>query len=72
MVIIGCDPDEEELVRHAGLGVAVSNAADEVKRRAKWLTRTNDELGVAYLIKEVFRRQHPIGFLKKMNIKVDR
>lgn len=72
MVIIGCDADEDEIVRHAGLGVAVSNAADEVKRRAKWLTRTNDELGVAYLIKEVFRRQHPIGFLKKMNIKVDK
>ncbi len=72
MVIIGCDADEEELVRHAGLGVAVANAADEVKRRARWLTRTNDELGVAYLIKEVFRRQHPIGFLKKMNIKVDK
>jgi hydroxymethylpyrimidine pyrophosphatase-like HAD family hydrolase len=71
VVLIGCDLDESELVRRAGLGVAIANADVEVKRSAKWITRSNDELGVAYLIKEVFRRQHPIGFLKKMNIKID-
>ncbi len=71
VVLIGCDLDESELVRRAGLGVAIANADIEVKRSAKWITRSNDELGVAYLIKEVFRRQHPIGFLKKMNIKID-
>ncbi|QFK70471.1 HAD hydrolase family protein [Pradoshia sp. D12] len=71
VVLIGSDQDESELVRNVGLGVAVANADAAVKRSAKWITRSNDELGVAYLIKEVFRRQHPIGFLKKMNIKTD-
>ena len=71
VVLIGCEQDEAELVRSVGLGVAVANADEKVQRSAKWITRSNDELGVAYLIKEVFRRQHPIGFLRKMNIKID-
>lgn len=71
VVMVGHDLDEIEMIRQAGLGVAVANAAIEVKKAANWITRSNDELGVAYLIKEVFRRQHPLGFLKKMNINVD-
>ena len=71
VVLIGCEKDESELVRSVGLGVAVANANEHVKHSAKWITRSNDEMGVAYLIKEVFRRQHPIGFLRKMNIKID-
>ena len=71
VVLIGCEQDEAELVKNAGLGVAIANADERVKHSAKWITRSNDELGVAYLIKEVFRRQHPIGFLRKMNINID-
>ncbi|MGD6887818.1 HAD hydrolase family protein, partial [Staphylococcus shinii] len=48
--------------------VAMGNAPKEVKLAADWITRTNDENGVAYMIKEHFRKQQRIAFLNKMKI----
>jgi len=48
--------------------VAMGNAPVEVKRAANWITRSQNQNGVAYMIKEHFRKQQPIEFLKKMNI----
>ncbi|MCE4149030.1 HAD hydrolase family protein, partial [Bacillus velezensis] len=53
----------------AGLGVAMGNASNELKRKADWVTRSNDEQGVAYMIKEYFRMQHRKGFLDKFHMK---
>ena len=68
IVSIGDDLDDIEMIEAAGLGVAMGNAPVEVKRAANWITRSQNENGVAYMIKEHFRKQHPIEFLKKMNI----
>ncbi|WP_071396047.1 Cof-type HAD-IIB family hydrolase [Bacillus tuaregi] len=68
IVCIGDDSDDIEMIEAAGLGVAMGNASVEVKRAADWITRSQDQQGVAYMVKEHFRKQQPIEFLRKMNI----
>lgn len=68
MVVIGEGLDDIPAIEAAGLGVAMWNAEFEVKRAANWVTRSKNEHGVAYMVKEHFRKQQPIEFLRKMNI----
>ena len=68
MVAIGDSYDDIEMIEMAGLGVAMGNSPPEVKKRADWITRSNVQQGVAFLIKEHFRKQQPLDFLKRMNI----
>ncbi|CAM3515291.1 Cof-type HAD-IIB family hydrolase [Aeromicrobium ponti] len=68
MVVIGDSIDDLEMIEAAGLGVAMGNAPAEVKKAADWLTRSNNQNGVSYMVKEHFRKQHPIEFLRKMNL----
>ena len=68
IVAIGDGMDDIDMIVGAGLGVAMGNAAPEVKAAAKWVTRSNDENGVGYMLKEFFRKQQPIEFLQKMNL----
>ncbi|MGP7818984.1 Cof-type HAD-IIB family hydrolase [Niallia sp. 01092] len=68
MVVIGDSMDDLEMIKAAGLGVAMGNASNELKRAANWVTRSNNQHGVAYMVKEHFRKQQPIEFLRKMNI----
>ena len=51
-----------------GLGVAMGNAPYDVKRAADWITRSQNQHGVAYVVKEHFRKQPQIEFLRKLNI----
>jgi hydroxymethylpyrimidine pyrophosphatase-like HAD family hydrolase len=46
----------------------MGGASAEVRKAADWVTRSQHEKGIPYFISEVFRKQHPIPFLKKMNI----
>ncbi|MDP4551716.1 Cof-type HAD-IIB family hydrolase [Alkalihalobacillus macyae] len=57
MVVIGDADCDAEMIHQAGLGVAMGNASYELKRLADWVTRSNDQQGVSYMVKEVFRRQ---------------
>lgn len=68
MVAIGDSLDDLEMIEEVGLGVAMGNSPNELKQVADWVTRTNDQHGVGYMIKEHFRKQQPIEFLRKMNI----
>lgn len=65
-VAIGDGEDDIEMIISAGLGVAMWNAPFEVKRVADWVTRSNNEQGVAYMIKEHFRKQQREEFLRKI------
>nr|WP_155113172.1 Cof-type HAD-IIB family hydrolase [Metabacillus mangrovi] len=67
-VAIGDGPDDRDLIQNAGLGVAMGQAPFEVKQAADWITRSNEESGVAYMIKEHFRKQHRLGYMDKMKI----
>jgi len=68
MVYIGDSLDDIPLIEAAGLGVSMWNAPFEVKKASDWVTRSENEQGVAYMVKEHFRKQQPIEFLRKMKI----
>ncbi|MCP3741622.1 Cof-type HAD-IIB family hydrolase [Rossellomorea sp. BNER] len=68
VVMVGSKLDDISLMECCGLGVAMGNAPKEVKEAADWITRTEAQNGVQYMVKELFRKQHPIDFLKKMNV----
>ncbi|ADL11847.1 Cof-type HAD-IIB family hydrolase [Acetohalobium arabaticum] len=50
VIAIGDSLNDLEMIEYAGLGVAVANGADELKRRADYVTETNEEDGVAGVI----------------------
>lgn len=50
MMAIGDQENDLAMVQTAGIGVAMSNALDSVKENAQFITRSNDEHGVAYAI----------------------
>ncbi|PYZ94097.1 haloacid dehalogenase [Salipaludibacillus keqinensis] len=56
-VAIGADERDQDMIAFAGLGVAMGHAPASVKKIADWVTRSNDQSGVAYMIKEGFRKQ---------------
>ena len=66
-VVIGSGNDDLEAIEAAGLGVAMGNAPEEVKRKADWVTRKDREDGVWYFVYEHFRKQQPIEFLEKIS-----
>ncbi|WP_413302271.1 Cof-type HAD-IIB family hydrolase [Bacillus sp. 1P10SD] len=68
MVYIGDGADDISLIEAVGLGVSMWNADYEVKKASDWVTRSENENGVAYMVKEHFRKQQPIEFLRKMKI----
>ncbi|WP_299093332.1 Cof-type HAD-IIB family hydrolase [uncultured Metabacillus sp.] len=67
-VAIGDAEDDIGMITSAGLGVAMWNAPFEVKRVADWVTRSNNQQGVAYMVKEHFRKQQRLEFLEKIKI----
>ncbi len=68
IVMIGSGVDDIDAFNCCGLGVAMRNSSAEVKAAADWVTRSQEQNGVAYFVHEFFRKQQPIEFLKKMNI----
>ncbi|NNL67158.1 MAG: HAD hydrolase family protein, partial [Myxococcales bacterium] len=50
---VGDDRNDAELLRHAGLGIAMGNAVDEVKQAADLVVRGNAEGGVVEAIDRV-------------------
>ncbi|GAE30068.1 Cof-type HAD-IIB family hydrolase [Alkalihalobacillus hemicellulosilyticus] len=57
MVAIGSEEYDIDMLQQVGLGVAMGNANKTVKESADWVTRSIEQNGVAYMIKEVFRKQ---------------
>lgn len=53
MIAMGDSPNDLEMLRYAGLGVAMGNGSDEVMAMADRVTMTCDEDGVAVLVEEV-------------------
>lgn len=53
----GDDVNDVEMVRNAGLGVAVENAIPAVKAVANRVTRSNDEDGVALILAELLNQK---------------
>ena len=49
---MACGDGENDLsmIRYAGLGIAMANAVESVKAAADFVTLSNDEDGVAYVV----------------------
>ena len=52
IMAIGDHPNDLDMVQYAGIGVAMGNAVDEVKKIADYITSTNNEDGVAKAIEK--------------------
>ncbi|PSL45172.1 hypothetical protein B0H94_107177 [Salsuginibacillus halophilus] len=57
IVAIGSEAGDEELLEMAGLGVAMGGAPESIRQAADWLTRSPEQEGLSYMVKEVFRMQ---------------
>ena len=52
MIAIGDANNDLCMIEYAGLGVAVANASDEIKARSDYVTKSNNEDGVAEVIEK--------------------
>jgi len=50
IIAIGDAGNDKEMIKYAGLGVAMGNAEDEIKNMADFITKSNEEDGVSYVI----------------------
>lgn len=57
IVAVGDDFNDKAMIARAGLGIAMKNAPPQVQRAADWITRSNNQNGVSYAVREVFRKQ---------------
>nr|WP_026092390.1 Cof-type HAD-IIB family hydrolase [Calidifontibacillus oryziterrae] len=68
-VVIADSISDIPMLKQAGLGVAMWNSPFEVKQAADWVTRSNNENGVSFMIREHFRKQQRIKFLRELTKK---
>ena len=54
LLAFGDGYNDISMLRYAGLGVAMANASEEVKKAANRITLSNDEDGVARILEELF------------------
>ena len=54
MIAVGDGPNDIEMLEYAGLGIAMGNASEEVKRHAGSVTASNDDEGVLQVIRKYF------------------
>lgn len=54
MVAVGDQLNDLSMIETAGMGVAVANANEEVLKKADWITRANQENGIAYMVEQLF------------------
>lgn len=50
IIAIGDADNDVEMIEYAGLGVAMGNAKDEIKKLANFVTKSNEEDGVSHVI----------------------
>lgn len=54
-IAIGDNYNDIEMIKFAGIGVAVDNASEEIKKNADFICPTNINDGVAFTIEKFFR-----------------
>lgn len=57
MIAIGDGYNDLSMIEYAGLGVAMENSPDAVKEKADYITLSNDEDGVAHVIRKFILRR---------------
>jgi hydroxymethylpyrimidine pyrophosphatase-like HAD family hydrolase len=54
---IGDEINDLEMIRHAGLGVAMGNSIPAIKAVADYITYTNEEDGVAHVVEQFLLKE---------------
>ena len=54
MAAFGDGFNDITMLSYAGMGIAMGNAQSEVKRAADFVTKSNDQDGIAYAIRQLF------------------
>lgn len=52
VMTLGDEANDAAMIEYAGMGVAMGNATDEIKAMAQYITKTNEEHGVAHAIQK--------------------
>ncbi len=52
VIAMGDSLNDLEMIKAVGCGIAMGNAQEELKQAADWITKTNEEAGVATAIKQ--------------------
>ena len=52
IMAIGDNVNDIKMIEEAGIGVAMDNAWDDIKEKADYVTKSNEEDGVAYAIEK--------------------
>lgn len=52
IIAFGDSVNDIDMLKSAGIGVAMGNALEEVKQVADYITKSNDEDGIYYALKE--------------------
>ncbi len=52
LMACGDNPNDLEMIKLAGIGIAMDNAEDIVKEQADYVTLSNEEDGVAFVIEK--------------------
>lgn len=52
VVAVGDNYNDLTMIQYAGLGVAMENGEETIKKCANWITKSNEENGIAHLIYE--------------------
>lgn len=61
-VAVGDNFNDLSMIKFAGLGVAMENAESEIKESADWVTKSNEEDGIAHLIyKKIIKTNNAAG-----------
>ncbi|MCR4430936.1 MAG: Cof-type HAD-IIB family hydrolase [Tepidanaerobacteraceae bacterium] len=61
IIAIGDNINDMPMLEYAGLGVAMGNGPDVVKRKADFVTATNDDDGIALFIEKLLKKQEGRG-----------
>ena len=54
LTAIGDNYNDLEMIQLAGMGVAMGNAPEDIRQQANFVTKTNNEDGVAYALDRLF------------------
>lgn len=60
IMCIGDSNNDIPMIKNAGIGVAMGNAQDEVKKNAKIVTASNNDDGVALVIESILTKQEKV------------
>ena len=52
VMALGDEANDAAMIEYAGMGVAMGNATDDIKSMAQYITKTNEEHGVAHAIQK--------------------